>query len=565
MSAIPQVIVVGSGPAGVSVAWPLVRAGVPVRMIDASPGPSDTTTERSSLTESRTKPMDWRDRFGADLSMLGMAKDISPKIATPKAQATLAGFAAGCGIDSDNFCAMGSLARGGLSNIWGALALPFDQAELAESAFDAAAMRRSYRAVTRRIGVSGGPGADPDILTSAPARRLLARHRRQTRRRDFDLEPASNAVLQTAQGDRLPCSRCGSCLYGCSRGSIYNSAAEIPALLRFANFSYTPGHFVHAVRADGSEQVLDVEVSGIRRQLRATTVVLAAGTLVTSGLALRRIGWIDRPVRLLTNPVAAAAFLMPRFIGQDLPGEFLRARAAVLPAERCGRRGGRCGLRRRRVAAPSVRSAATGGTSIRAAARSRAGARTVDDHLLSSRIVQRKLSARSRARRQRRHEYHRRPNGQRIDRAACRLAAVEARAWQAWRFFSSWLDHASATGRGCALCRHAADRGLRARRDDNVGRTARQSGALHRRRRLPAAPPRHPPDTHDHGQRRPHRPRPCDLAAPTRCGCRVSGGIHLSADTPTTCVRLSGLKIAKPAHRSLENVPAPLRRSRSGR
>ncbi len=321
MSAIPQVIVVGSGPAGVSVAWPLVRAGVPVRMIDASPGPSDTTTERSTLTESRAEPMDWRDRFGADLSMLGMDKDISPKIATPKAQATLAGFAAGCGIDSDNFCALGSLARGGLSNIWGALALPFDQAELAESAFDAAAMRRSYRAVTRRIGVSGGPGADPDILTSAPARRLLARHRRQTRRRDFDLEPASNAVLQTAQGDRLPCSRCGSCLYGCSRGSIYNSAAEIPALLRFANFSYTPGHFVHAVRADGGEQVLDVEVSGIRRQLRATTVVLAAGTLVTSGLALRRIGWIDRPVRLLTNPVAAAAFLMPRFIGQDRPGE----------------------------------------------------------------------------------------------------------------------------------------------------------------------------------------------------------------------------------------------------
>lgn len=321
MSAPPQVIVVGSGPAGVSVAWPLVRAGIHVRMIDASTGApaSDTSAESRPVAQSRTDPTSWKDRFGTDFSSLSRAKDLSPKIATPKAQETLAGFAARSGVESGNFCAMGSLARGGLSNIWGALALPFEDEELAESALDTEALRRSYHAVARRIGISGGPGTDADTLSSAPARRLLTRHRKHGANRCFDLEPAANAVLNTAQGDRQPCSHCGLCLYGCRRGSIYCSAAELPALRRFPNFSYASDHFVHAIRADDTEQILDVEVGGTRRQLRAPIIVLAAGTLATTGLALRRIGWINRAVRLLTNPVAVAAFLMPSFVGQEIP------------------------------------------------------------------------------------------------------------------------------------------------------------------------------------------------------------------------------------------------------
>lgn len=316
MSATPQVIVVGSGPAGVSVAWPLVRAGVPVHMIDASDAPA----ESRSLSRPCIDPTDWKNRFGADFSSLKTAKDISPKIATPTAQEILSGFAARVGLHTDNFYAVGSLACGGLSNIWGALALPFEDEELAGSPFDPVALRQSYRAVARRIGITGGAGSEPEWLSSAPARQLLARHRRHRTHRDFVLEPATNAVLLTAQGDRQPCSRCGSCLYGCRRDSIYNSKFELPALRRFANFSYAPGHFVRAVRTEGTQQVLEVEADGVRRELRAPLIVLAAGTLATTGLALRRLGWINRPVRLLTNPVAVAAFLMPRFVGDNHPG-----------------------------------------------------------------------------------------------------------------------------------------------------------------------------------------------------------------------------------------------------
>ncbi|MFZ1960496.1 MAG: GMC oxidoreductase [Methylovirgula sp.] len=319
MNDTPRVIVVGSGPAGISVAWPMVRAGISVLMIDASSNTQSTAPRSRPLNEFRVDADRWRDRFGPNLAGLAELDGVSPKFSMPQMEAVLDGFCSRNGVATRNFFAAGSLANGGLSKVWGALAVPFEDSEFAGFPFDAAALRASYEAVTGRIGVSGGAGSDPITLTSEAARLLLARYELRKRDAGFELQPATNAVLEEARDGRQACSRCGLCLFGCSRGSIYDSACEIPALQRFDNFSYRSDHFVRAIHADGSEHVLDVEVGNTRRTIRAPVIVLAAGAIATSALALRRLNWIDRPVRLLTTPAAAAAFFMPRFIGRDLP------------------------------------------------------------------------------------------------------------------------------------------------------------------------------------------------------------------------------------------------------
>lgn len=313
----PQVIIVGSGPAGVSVAWPIVRAGLQVLMIDASQD-SRCDLRPASYTP---KVAPWASRFCNDFAGLKAPVDVSPKFTTPLARSVLEGFASRNGLVSRKFFAAGSLAQGGLSKIWGALAEPFLAEEFAGFPFGAEAMTRSYAEIAHRIGIPSASMEHFERFANPPATQLYRRYLRQRRAGQFELQAAVNAVNETAMEGREPCSRCGGCLYGCKGHSIYDSAFELPALQRFPNFDYASDHFVRAMGTDGAAHVLEVEKQGLTKQLRAETIVMAAGTIATSHLVLRHLNWLERPVPLLTNPAAAAAFLVPGFIGSTRPSE----------------------------------------------------------------------------------------------------------------------------------------------------------------------------------------------------------------------------------------------------
>lgn len=314
-----DVIIVGSGPAGTSAAWPLLEAGLRVLMLDAADAAVPEPPDASGLAALRVAPDRWRAELGAHGPIaLG---DQSPKFATPIARAVLGGFAEAAGLTADGFRPVGSLATGGLSRIWGALAQPYDAAELAAFPADRADLALSYGRVARRIGLSGdGEHAPVDGQTclAEPAARLLARHRALPAEPGFTLSRATNAVLAAPREDRLACNACGLCLHGCARGAIYTSAYELPALRRFAHFTYLPGFRVLRLLEAGGHAV-DARRGPSVRRFRAPRIVLAAGTIATSSLALRRLGLAGRPVRLASNPVGGTAFLLPRLIGAALP------------------------------------------------------------------------------------------------------------------------------------------------------------------------------------------------------------------------------------------------------
>lgn len=314
-----DVIVIGSGPAGVSAAWPLVEAGVRVLMLDASDSPLPALPRHATLADFRADPLRWRTELG----FAGPIADggVSPKFATPLARATLHGFADAAGVEAEAYMALGSHAAGGLSRIWGALAARYSDSDLAGFPGAAAEIAAGYENVARRIGVSGGEDlAEADLAALAPSvGRFARRHRRRDPSPGFRLVTAPNAVLAEPQGDRLGCTACGLCLHGCSRGSIYHSALEMPALQRFGNFQYRAGVVVERLSADAQGQIVEARIGAERVHFRSPVAIVAAGTLATTSLALRRIGLTGTPVRLESNPVGGIAFVVPDLIGRALP------------------------------------------------------------------------------------------------------------------------------------------------------------------------------------------------------------------------------------------------------
>lgn len=314
-----DVIIVGTGPAGVSAAWPLVGAGVRVLMLDASGPALPGYPAPSSLADLRTDPARWRSELGSSGPLAGGG--VSPKFATPLARAVLAGFGDGDGVAADGYMALGSYAAGGLSQIWGALAARYSASDLAAFAGGAAEIQAGYDRVAQRIGTSGGQAiADADPASLAPPIAHLAKHhRRLGSSAGFHLMTAPNAVLAAPREDRLGCNACGLCLHGCSRASIYHSALELPALRRFRNFAYRSGATVQRLSGAAGAQIVEAQVGGEPVRYRAPVVILAAGTLATTSLALRRIGLTGVPIRLDSNPVGGIAFVVPHLVGRALP------------------------------------------------------------------------------------------------------------------------------------------------------------------------------------------------------------------------------------------------------
>ncbi len=257
-----------------------------------------------------------RIRFEFDAKSTRSSDLLSPKLATPLARTILSGFAEAVGLQTSNFLPTGSHAAGGLSRIWGALAMPWDPADLA-SFPDREGLLEGYDHVASRIGLSR-PGENGAALT-APAQHILSRHRDIASERGFALEPASNAVLTDGKADRQACNACGLCLYGCSRGAIYHSALELSQLRSFRNFTYRSGIRVQRLASESELHVVEAVSPTGPIRLSARRIILAAGTIATTSLAFRRLGLVGKPVPLQSNPVGGAAFLVLHMIGRDLP------------------------------------------------------------------------------------------------------------------------------------------------------------------------------------------------------------------------------------------------------
>lgn len=329
MSGMADVIVVGSGPAGVSCSWPMVEAGLEVRLVDPGVPPNAVAIDRPSLMDVRGGHFD-KSRFllGDDLRALRPASHASPKLRLGASPDFVGGYLAAQRIETENFTLAGTLATGGLSNVWGSVASKFDAADLAGMPITPADLEPSYRAVAARIGISGTLDDDmgafhgdvplqPPIEIGRRAKALLERYgRRGSGGTGLKLGLSRNAVLSRDLGDRGACTLDAFCMWGCGRKSIYNAAHELPALQKHSNFTYAPGCVVQRVeRIEGGFRIPGIDPrSGAPVSHVGKRVVLAAGTVASTQLALPLLGLKSR--RLLNNPGYVFVLLMPGFLGR---------------------------------------------------------------------------------------------------------------------------------------------------------------------------------------------------------------------------------------------------------
>lgn len=321
-----DVIVIGSGPAGVSAAYPLAKSGLRVRMIDAGKRPDVQPPEADFLSARRRDTAQWEWIVGRDFHAMKMRAAVSPKFRVPSLAYSFEGFELGNGIKGDQFIAVGSLATGGLSNAWGCGVARLSSGELAEFPCVPSEMEHSYEVVSRRMGISGNarddlseyfglddyaqPPIPMDLLHAQLAKRY-AKKKAKLHTEGFRLGRSRVAVLSEDVSDRQACNLSGNCLWGCRRRSLYSSAHELPKLREYPNFSDLSGFLVGDIARDGRAwRVEGQDAHGARQSISAKILVLAAGTLATTRLVLRALRY-DQAVPLLSSPTAAFVLWLP--------------------------------------------------------------------------------------------------------------------------------------------------------------------------------------------------------------------------------------------------------------
>ncbi|HEY0661754.1 MAG TPA: hypothetical protein VGD21_10620 [Lysobacter sp.] len=226
------------------------------------------------------------------------------------------------------FHLVGALAAGGLSNAWGCGVASFDDGELGALANDRTAMQASYARVARRIGISGAQddrlrdvvGLDDHAAAALPLdalhQRLWNARHRVDAMDSFALGRARVAVLSESRGDRSACDLSGTCLWGCANRATWSAAFDMETLRRHPLARIETGVVVQSVSPDGTGSWwVDADSPEGARRFRAAKVVLAAGTIASTRLALAALPSPPASVRLQSNPMAAFLLWLPGALG----------------------------------------------------------------------------------------------------------------------------------------------------------------------------------------------------------------------------------------------------------
>jgi choline dehydrogenase-like flavoprotein len=305
------VAVLGSGPAGVACAHALLAAGARVTLFDGGAHAAVEVADRyASLGEQ--EPIAWdpalvdalRHEFEpslADIPLKPVLGSLHPYAQEHPARPS----------PSSGITACPSMARGGLSTVWGAAVAPYRDRDLGEWPIGVGALAEHYRAVLEFMPLAGEHDALESIMplytdtpgpmaATAQIASLIDNLRTGADRlgRRGIVAGRSRLALQTTNdGPGNSCRSCGLCLHGCPYGSIYRTDHEVLRMTAHPRFTYRPGEPVERIEEIGDHVTLLLrEPTGEVRRERYERAFVGAGVLASTRLTLMTLQVYDRQI-----------------------------------------------------------------------------------------------------------------------------------------------------------------------------------------------------------------------------------------------------------------------------
>ena len=300
-------------------------------MVDGGKQPGLLPLEVDFLSARTNDAAQWKWILGDDFYALKMRDAVSPKLRVPSHAYAFEGFEVGNQVQGKDFVTVGSLASGGLSNIWGCGVARFSASDMTAFPFPASDLEASYAKISKRIGISGKVEDDlseyfgldeysqPPISMDALHESLYKRYSNQRSKlnsQGFKLGRSRVAVLSEDVSGRQGCKLSGNCLWGCWRHSMYSATDDLPALRQHEHFSELSGFVVERlIRSQGYWAVEgQSDSTNQRKSITAPKIMLAASTLATTRLVLKTLNYRES-VPLLSCPTAAFLLWLPRLFG----------------------------------------------------------------------------------------------------------------------------------------------------------------------------------------------------------------------------------------------------------
>ena len=268
-----DVVVVGSGPAGVSAAYTLVKAGLNVAIVDGGldSKKKDKQSDEENIVQKNASPS--LDLLRKSSYVFNKTYQLLPI--------------------KSRFEIIQSLAKGGLSQIWSGICDYFSEDELKAVGLPPDEIKKEYKEVENLI--------------------------KSRKKRYLDLH--SKLILRSAQEK----TNLDSMIYQVLVVS-YNSVLTIKDLMRYKNFTYISNNLVSTLEDKGSyTEIKGLVISTSKTfTMLSRFVILAAGSINTTRILLRSLQLFNYKTTFLTKAHYLTACLhtrtlMKRIILEKLP------------------------------------------------------------------------------------------------------------------------------------------------------------------------------------------------------------------------------------------------------
>lgn len=300
-------IVIGSGPAGISAAWALLKKGHQVLMLDTGEEiESDKLALKNRLASSEFN--DW-SQYDIDQYTNNRHKNKIDSI-QPFGSDFLFRDPTDYykNIHGDTIGLRPSFAKGGLSNGWGSAILPYREEDISDWPSASKNLKKYYQALKEFMPIAAQKDALAELFpmfnidenTSLPPSTQAKEILKRLDKNKEKLNASSIYYGHARQAVSNSCVKCGMCLYGCPYDMIFNTSHTLEKMLCNKNFEYAKNiHAVKFVESEKSVQVIANETTSNRsRHFEGNRIYIACGVLATAKLVTKSLGKASKPLFL---------------------------------------------------------------------------------------------------------------------------------------------------------------------------------------------------------------------------------------------------------------------------